>query len=103
VVSCIRQRQRARLPGPAGAFRRRFIEWANNPVAARMLDSIYEKTNVVIRRIVILPGRAKEGLSEHRAVVAAMRAGDGETAERLKRMNLENAKETLRRFQKYVL
>ncbi len=26
-----------------------------------------------------------------------------ETAERLKRMNLQNAKETLRRFQKYVL
>ena len=84
-------------------FRRRIIEWARNPVAARMLDSIYEKTNVVIPRIVILPGRAKEGLSEHRAVVAAMRAGDGETAERLKRMNLQNAKETLRRFQKYVL
>ncbi len=84
-------------------FRRRIIEWARNPVAARMLDSIYEKTNVVIRRIVILPGRAKEGLAEHRAVVAAMRAGDGEAAERLKRMNLQNAKETLRRFQKYVL
>lgn len=85
------------------SFRHRIIEWARNPVAARMLDSIYEKTNVIIRRIVILPGRALEGLSEHRAVVAAMRAGDGETAERLKRTNLRNAKETLRRFQKYVL
>jgi DNA-binding GntR family transcriptional regulator len=84
-------------------FRSRIIEWARNPVAARMLDSIYEKTNVIIRRIVILPGRALEGLSEHRAVVAAMRAGDGEGAERLKRTNLQNAKETLRRFQKYVL
>lgn len=84
-------------------FRRRIIEWARNPVAARMLDSIYEKTNVVIRRIVILPGRAKEGLSEHRAVVAAMRAGDGEAAEKLKRINLQNAKDSLRRFQKYVL
>jgi DNA-binding GntR family transcriptional regulator len=84
-------------------FRRRIIEWARNPVAARMLDSIYEKTNVVIRRIVILPGRAQEGLGEHRAVVAAMRAGDGEAAERWKRQNLQNAKETLRRFQKYVI
>ena len=84
-------------------FRRAIIDWARNPVAARMLDSIYEKTNVVIRRIVILPGRAKEGLSEHRAVVAAMRAGDGEAAEKLKRINLQNAKDSLRRFQKYVL
>jgi len=84
-------------------FRRAIIDWARNPVAARMLDSIYEKTNVVIRRIVILPGRAQSGLGEHRAVVAAMRAGDAEGAERLKRMNLQNAQETLRRFQRYVL
>ena len=84
-------------------FRRRCIEWARNPVAARMLDSIYEKTNVVIARIVILPGRALEGLGEHRAVVAAMRAGDGEAAERHKRTNLQNARNCLQRFQKYVL
>ena len=84
-------------------FRRRFIECARNPVAAQMLDSIYEKTNVVIRRIVILPGRAQTGLGEHRATVAAMRAGDAEAAERLKRANLQGAKDYLRRFQKYVL
>lgn len=84
-------------------FRRRIIEWARNPVAARMLDSIYEKTNVVIRRIVILPGRAQEGLGEHRAVVAAMRAGESEKAEQLKRLNLQNAKKTLSRFQKYIV
>ncbi|MBK6983214.1 MAG: hypothetical protein IPH30_18145 [Betaproteobacteria bacterium] len=28
-----------------------------------MLDSIYEKTQVLIRRIIILPGRAKVGLA----------------------------------------
>ncbi len=84
-------------------FRSRFIECARNPVAAQMLDSIYEKTHVVIRRIVILPGRAQTGLEEHRATVAAMRAGNAEEAERLKRSNLQGAKEYLRRFQKYVL
>ncbi len=84
-------------------FRRKFIEHAHNPVAAQMLDSIYEKTHVVIRRIVILPGRAQTGLGEHRATIAAMRAGDAEGAERLKRANLQGAKEYLRRFEKYVL
>jgi DNA-binding GntR family transcriptional regulator len=84
-------------------FRNRFIECARNPVAAQMLDSIYEKTHVVIRRIVILPGRTQTGLEEHRATVAAMRAGNAEEAERLKRANLQGAKEYLRRFQKYVL
>lgn len=86
-----------------GRFRSRFIECARNPVAAQMLDSIYEKTHVVIRRIVILPGRAQTGLEEHRATVAAMRAGNAAEAERAKRANLEGAKEYLRRFQKYVL
>jgi DNA-binding GntR family transcriptional regulator len=84
-------------------FRSRFIECARNPVAAQMLDSIYEKTHVVIRRIVILPGRAQRGLADHRATAAAMRAGNAEEAERVKRANLEGAKEYLRRFQKYVL
>ena len=86
-----------------GRFRSRFIECARNPVAAQMLDSIYEKTHVVIRRIVILPGRAEAGLREHRATVAAMRAGNPEEAERAKRANLDGAKEYLRRFEKYVL
>ncbi|MGE0627279.1 MAG: GntR family transcriptional regulator [Hyphomicrobiaceae bacterium] len=84
-------------------FRARVIECAGNPLAAQMLDSIYEKTKVLIRRIVILPGRARMGLGQHRATVAAMRAGNADEAERLKRENLEGAKEYLRRFRKYVL
>src|SRR5262249_22243936 len=46
-------------------LRQRIIEAARNVVVAQMLDSIYEKTNVVIRRIIILPGRAETGLREH--------------------------------------
>jgi DNA-binding GntR family transcriptional regulator len=84
-------------------LRQRVIEAARNVVVAQMLDSIYEKTNVVIRRIIILPGRAEVGLGEHQAVLAAMRRGDAAEAERLKRQNLRSAKETLMRFRTYVL
>jgi DNA-binding GntR family transcriptional regulator len=84
-------------------LRERIIEAARNVVVAQMLDSIYEKTNVVIRRIIILPGRAETGLREHQAVLAAMRRGDAAEAERLKRQNLRSAKETLMRFRNYVL
>jgi DNA-binding GntR family transcriptional regulator len=84
-------------------LRQRVIEAARNVVVARMLDSIYEKTNVVIRRIIILPGRAEVGLREHQAMLAAMRRGDASEAERLKRQNLRSAKETLMRFRTYVL
>ncbi len=84
-------------------LRQRTIAAAGNPIVAQMLDSIYERTNFVIRRIIILPGRAETGLEQHRAVLAAMRRGDGLEAERLKRLNMRSAKESLNRFRNYVL
>lgn len=85
------------------SFRRRTIEAAANPLLAEMLDSIFEKTQVLIRRILILPGRADTGLREHIAVLEAMRKGDADEAERLRRANLRSARAYLERYQKYVL
>jgi DNA-binding GntR family transcriptional regulator len=84
-------------------FRARSIEAAQNPVLEQMLDSIYEKTQVLIRRIIILPGRARQGLREHVAVLQAMRHGNAEKAEALRRENMRSAKACLQNFQKYVL
>ncbi len=83
-------------------FRRRCIEAAANPVLAQALDNIYEKTQVIIRRIIILPGRGEIGVREHRAVLEAMRRGDAESAERLRRENIRNAKAFLTRYINYV-
>ena len=84
-------------------FRTRVAEAAANPVLADMLDSIYEKTQALIRRIIILPGRAEVGLAEHRAVLEAMRAGDASLAEERRRTNMRSAKEFLRRYERFVL
>ena len=84
-------------------FRRKLLEAANNPVLTKLLDSIYEKTQVLIRRIIILPDRARTGLQEHIAVLDAMRHGDADMAEKLRRENMRSAKDWLRRYQKYIL
>ncbi len=84
-------------------FRRRTIDAAANPQLAQMLDSITEKTQVLIRRAIILPGRAALGLKQHRAVLAAMRRGDAPAAEELRRENMRSAKAFLQRYEKYVL
>ena len=84
-------------------FRKRLIAAAANPVLSQMLDSIYEKTQVLIRRIIILPGRAKAGLLEHQAVLDAMRRGDVDEAEHLRRVNMRSAKACLIQYQKYVM
>jgi DNA-binding GntR family transcriptional regulator len=84
-------------------MRQRVIEAARNPVLAGMLDSIYEKTRTIMRRVLILPERASKGLSEHQAVLAAMRRGEAAEAERLKRANIRSAINDLKRYQHYVL
>jgi DNA-binding GntR family transcriptional regulator len=84
-------------------FRTRVGDAAANPVLADMLDSIYEKTQALIRRIIILPGRAEVGLAEHRAVLEAMREGNATLAEERRRSNMRSAKEFLRRYERFVL
>jgi DNA-binding GntR family transcriptional regulator len=84
-------------------FRRHLIDGAGNPVLAGMLDSILERTQALIRRIIILPGRAEVGLQQHTALLEAMVRGDADEAERLRRENMRSAKSYLERYQKYIL
>lgn len=84
------------------AMRNRIIDAARNSVLKSMLDSIYEKTHVIMCRVLILPGRAEKGLKEHRAVLAAMRRGDAMEAERIKRANIRSAITDLKRYQHFV-
>jgi DNA-binding GntR family transcriptional regulator len=84
-------------------FRRRIIEAAANPLLAEMLDNIYEKTQVLIRRTIILPGRAEVGRRQHVAMLEAMCRGDAAEAERLRRAGLRSARESVEQYQRYIL
>lgn len=84
------------------ALRARTIEAAHHALAAALLADIHDRTRVLIRRILILPGRAEQGLKETRLYLAAMRRGDAEEAERLKRANIRSAREWLARYQSFV-
>ncbi len=84
-------------------LRSRTLEAAGNGVLADMLDSINDKTREIQRRIIILPGRAIEGLQQHRAVLAAMRKGDAAKAEELRRANIRSSRDYLERFKNFVL
>ena len=84
-------------------LRQRTIEGARNPVLADMLDNIQDRTQVIIRRVIILPGRAELALQEHRAVLQAMRRGDPKAAEEARRANIRSAREYLHRYRDFVL
>lgn len=85
------------------SLRHQIIEVAGNPILAEMLDTIWEKTQVLIRRILILPGRAELGRQQHVAMLEAMVRGDAAEAERLRRAGLRSARTQLEKFQKYIL
>lgn len=84
-------------------FRRQCIEAAENEVLSDLLDSLYDRTQVLIRRLILVPGRAQEGMRQHREILAAMRAGKAEKAERLKRDNIRSAREWFHDYRKYLL
>ncbi|MFC3338368.1 GntR family transcriptional regulator [Paracandidimonas soli] len=84
-------------------YRRRTVAAADNPTLSAFLDSIYDKTQVIIRRTLVLPGRAAQSFKEHREIIAAMQAGDALRAEALKRSNMRTAREFLVRYIDFVL
>lgn len=84
-------------------LRTRVFTAAKNAVVQGMLDSILERTQMIVRRTIILPGRAERGLEQNRAVLAALQRGDGEEAEQLRKLNLREAKECVREFHKFVI
>ena len=84
-------------------FRLRVRAAAANPTLEQCMDSIYEKTHMIIRRVIVLPGRAAEGLKQHTAVLRAMCQGDAQGAERLRRENMRSAREVIQRYKKFIL
>jgi DNA-binding GntR family transcriptional regulator len=84
-------------------YRSRTIEAANNPTLSDFLTSIWDKTEVMIRRTLILPGRAEQSFREHAAIIAAMRTGDALKAEQLKRESMRAARQMLEKYQNFVL
>lgn len=85
------------------AFRTRAIEAAQNPILAYQLACLYDRTKALIRRLVLVPGRAAEGLRQHQEILQAMQAGDAELAEKLKRKNIRSSCEAFRSYQNYLL
>jgi DNA-binding GntR family transcriptional regulator len=84
-------------------YRARTLEAADNPTLSDFLSSIWDKTEVMIRRTLILPGRAEQSFIEHREIITAMRAGDSLMAEQLKVNSMRTARKVLEKYKDFVL
>ena len=84
-------------------YRRTVSEYAANSYLDEVLSGIHDQVHSIIRRILIIPGRAHESLLEHRRILQALRAGEEEEAERLKRDNMRAARKALENYRDFLI
>lgn len=81
----------------------RMVECAGNSILADMLDLIGDKTLVISRRVIILPGRAEIGLKMHRRLLAALARRDPDASEAEMRQILSSARDYLEKYHNFVI
>ena len=84
-------------------LRNRIIRYADNPLLSNMLDLIHDKSQVIARRVIILPGRSPIATQLHYNLLVAMRDRDADKAEAIRRQILSSAKEMLEKYRRFVL
>jgi len=84
-------------------LRDRMVAAAQSDELSKLIVSMYAKIQIVQRRIVILPGRINQAIGEHRRVLAAIMEGNPDKAEKMKRLNMRNARECLEKYKTWVL
>ena len=89
--------------GCVSEFREAAIAAADNPVLAAQMETLYDRTKVLIRRLVLVPGRAEHGRQQHQGILQAMAAGNAEEAERLKRDNIRSSRETFTHYRNFLI
>jgi len=84
-------------------FRNHIKELARNPVLSDMIERIYDRTRVSMRRVALLPGRSEMGIKQYRALLDAMVRGNGDEAERCVRELNGSARDYIERYKNYVI
>ncbi|MDP2740553.1 MAG: GntR family transcriptional regulator, partial [Pseudorhodobacter sp.] len=84
-------------------FRWQTVKEAHNAALTQSLDTLYDRTRLMVRRLVLMPGRASAALEEHRRILDAMILGEAERAEELKRENIRSARRWFTNYKTYLL
>jgi len=89
--------------GALEELHRRMAMQADNAILSDMLDLIYDKTRVITRRVIILPGRAEVGLKMHRRLLTALADRDARAAESVMQEILSGARATFDRYRRFIV
>jgi DNA-binding GntR family transcriptional regulator len=75
---------------------RKVLELAGHDTAGRLISALKSQLVRFQYRTILLPGRSDRSFAEHRAVVDAIAAGDGDAAEEAMRTHLSHVADALR-------
>lgn len=81
------------------ALHRTLLQIARHEVATDLVANLRNRSAHHQYRLATVTGRANESLGQHRAIVAAIVAGDGEAAEAAMRAHLESVADVLRHWE----
>jgi DNA-binding GntR family transcriptional regulator len=84
-------------------LRTRLVAAAASPSLAELLERLNDMTRIVGRRMLVISDRTAHALHDHRAVLAALRAGDPDAAEQHRRATIRHVKEVVRRYHAFLL
>jgi DNA-binding GntR family transcriptional regulator len=83
-------------------FRADLMVAADNRVLQEMLTILRDRTRSIVDRTTMLPGRLQQGRQELLLVAQAMRRGDAEEAERLRRANIRSQRTFVERYKNFL-
>ncbi|HYW92233.1 MAG TPA: GntR family transcriptional regulator [Gammaproteobacteria bacterium] len=83
-------------------YRALIIDAADNNILRDIMDGLYDRIRVLVRRLLLVPDRAMIGIHEHRAILDAMCRDDPEEAERLARENLRSARRSIELYRRFL-
>jgi len=84
-------------------FHNRMVETTHNQQLQQLVDSIYDRIKMVMRRTVILPQRAERSIIENREVLKAILDKDPDRAEAINRERIRKIRENVQQYQDFIL
>ncbi len=83
-------------------FRSRTMTAAKNQTLTDLFSVIYDKTRLISHRTIALPGRAIVSLRQQREILHAIRSGNADKAEKLKRQSVRSARDALTKYKSFI-
>ena len=82
---------------------KRLIEAAASAPLADLLLRLHEMTSIFGQRVLLLTDRTQQALREHRALLQALKRGDAQAAETVRRTTIANVRALIEKYATFVM